>query len=63
MSTMAEVAPVERRGWFAPLARQAGFDPQRIKLSYWTAKVILAVLLPLIVAEFIDAGWLSLLLV
>ena len=60
---MAEVAPVERQGWFAPLAREAGFDPQRIKLSYWTAKVILAVLLPLVVAEFIDLGWLPLLLI
>ena len=39
--------------WFAPLARQAGYDPQRLRPWYWTVKIILAVLLPLLIAEFI----------
>jgi tight adherence protein C len=47
------------RGWFEPLARQAGYDPQRLRATYWTAKIILAVLVPLIIAEFLPIGLLT----
>ena len=49
----------EGRDWFAPLARQAGFDPERVRPTYWTAKIILALLLPLLVVELLPPRWLS----
>lgn len=49
----------EKRSWFAPLARQAGHDPQRLRPRYWTAKVILAVLVPLVIVEVLPLGWWS----
>jgi tight adherence protein C len=45
-------------GRWSRLARQAGFDPGRLRMPYWTAKIILAVLLPLLVAEVLPLGWL-----
>lgn len=48
----------ERRGWFEPLARQAGYDPERLRMMYWSAKIILAVLVPLVFAELLPIGWL-----
>ncbi|MEA2162813.1 MAG: tight adherence protein [Thermoanaerobaculia bacterium] len=44
------------RGWFQPLARQAGYEPLRLRPWYWTAKIILAILVPLLLAEFFPLG-------
>jgi len=63
VSTIVETATADPQGWFASLARQAGFDPQQLRLPYWTAKAILVVLLPLAIAEFFPLGWLSLVMI
>lgn len=48
-----------RPRWFESLARQAGFEPERVRVPYWITKVILAVLIPLLLAELLPFGWLS----
>jgi tight adherence protein C len=48
--------------WFAPLARQAGYDPGLLRSRYWSAKGILAILLPLALAELVPLGWMPLVL-
>jgi len=48
-----------RDGWFPKLAWQAGFEPAFLRPRYWTAKIILAILLPLVVAELVTIGWMT----
>jgi tight adherence protein C len=47
---------------FARLARQAGFDPDRIRVARWVARVVGALLLALIAAE-LRASWILVILV
>lgn len=64
---MIVIAVMIRRGgaaglrYWPPLLRAAGFDPRRSAPLYWGVKILLALLLPLLIAELLrstTSGWL-----
>lgn len=55
-ASRAEELIRQLRGYYPQVARQAGYDPDRLRFVYWLAKVVLGVVLPLLLVEVRSAA-------